>query len=60
MISIDFSNCDMCGTCVSVCPADVITLAAQLHIDNAKCKSCNKCVTICPFGALSAAEEKRV
>jgi len=60
MINIDFSNCDMCGTCISVCPADIITLAAQLHIDNKKCRKCNKCVTICPFGALSTveAEEK--
>ncbi|MDR0307308.1 MAG: 4Fe-4S binding protein [Chitinispirillales bacterium] len=57
-IKIDFSNCDRCGTCVSVCGADVITLAAQLHIDNKKCVLCQKCVTVCPFGALAAVEEE--
>jgi Fe-S-cluster-containing hydrogenase component 2 len=41
-----------------VCGADVITLAAQLHIDNKKCVLCQKCVTVCPFGALAAVEEE--
>jgi ferredoxin len=59
MIEIDFSNCDACGTCVSVCPADAVTLAANLHIDSAKCNLCGRCVKVCPFGALRLAEEKQ-
>lgn len=59
MIEIDFSNCDMCGTCVSVCPKDAVTLAANLHIDNAKCNCCGRCVKVCPFGALKLLPEEK-
>lgn len=45
--------CDFCGTCVSVCPVDVIELfEASLIIDHKKCTKCMKCVKICPFEVL--------
>jgi len=53
MIEIDRERCDLCGTCVSVCPVDCIELTeVELVIDNSKCNSCRLCVKMCPFNAL--------
>jgi len=56
MIEINPERCDLCGTCVSVCPADCIELdEMKLMIDNSKCTSCRICVRMCPFEALELA-----
>ncbi len=53
MVIIEHERCDLCGTCVSVCPADCIELTeTKLIIDNSKCTSCGTCVPTCPFEAL--------
>ncbi|MCK9244493.1 MAG: 4Fe-4S binding protein [Candidatus Marinimicrobia bacterium] len=53
MIKIDQECCDLCGTCVSVCPVDCMELKeAMLVIDNSRCNSCQICVRMCPFKAL--------
>lgn len=53
MIKIDPERCDLCGTCVAVCPVDCIELTEmRLIIDNSKCTDCQICIKICPFEAL--------
>ncbi|MCF7920359.1 MAG: 4Fe-4S binding protein [Candidatus Cloacimonetes bacterium] len=45
--------CDICGTCVSVCPADAIIVEEfQVSIDNARCIECGKCRQVCPARAI--------
>ena len=45
--------CDLCGTCVGVCPENVIRMSAyQLAIDHEGCTRCSKCIWVCPVSAL--------
>ncbi|MCK4641552.1 MAG: 4Fe-4S binding protein [Candidatus Marinimicrobia bacterium] len=54
MIRIDKNRCDLCGTCISVCPVDCIEMTeTELSIDEIVCIDCDACVKICPFAALS-------
>jgi len=54
MLQIDLDRCDLCGTCVSVCPADCLELSeTKLIVDNNKCTGCEICVRLCPFEALA-------
>jgi Uncharacterized Fe-S center protein len=53
MLIIDKSTCDVCGTCISVCPANALLLTEALEVDLQKCTLCGTCVKVCPFGALS-------
>jgi len=54
MILIDREKCDLCGTCVSVCPEDCIELAeTYLQINDEVCTKCELCVRICPVRALA-------
>lgn len=54
MLIIDRSICDLCGTCISVCPANALLLLTEyLDVDPHKCTLCGTCVKVCPFGALS-------
>lgn len=53
MIIVNEKLCDLCGTCVAVCPVDCIELTEfDLLIDNDVCINCDVCVKICPFAAL--------
>ena len=52
MVTVDKSQCDSCGTCISVCPENAILLVQDIYIDAQKCISCGACVSVCPFGAL--------
>lgn len=46
------SKCIGCGTCVSVCPADALTLSGSLvETDRDKCTLCGKCAEVCPTKA---------
>jgi ferredoxin len=45
--------CDLCGTCVGVCPENVIRMSTyQLSIDHENCTRCSKCIWVCPVSAL--------
>jgi 4Fe-4S ferredoxin len=56
-MKIDKYLCDVCGTCVSVCPVDAIVVEEfGVKIDDTKCIKCMNCVTVCPIKAIS--EEK--
>lgn len=46
-------KCDLCGSCVEVCPCDAITVDLEWKYDSLICEGCGKCVTACPKGALS-------
>ncbi|MCK4716740.1 MAG: 4Fe-4S binding protein [Candidatus Marinimicrobia bacterium] len=53
MVIINVNICDLCGTCVSVCPVDCIELTEfDLIIDHDVCINCDACVKMCPFAAL--------
>ncbi len=59
MIRIDKNRCDLCGTCISVCPVDCIEMTeTELSIDEIVCIDCDACVKICPFAALSTVGEE--
>ena len=53
MIVLIGERCDLCGTCVAVCPADALELGEQgLRIDPGLCLECLGCVQVCPWRAL--------
>ena len=50
-IHIDNGRCDLCGTCVAVCPEDAIELTeSTIRVDQKRCTLCESCVDICPLG----------
>ena len=50
-IFIPSDQCDFCGTCVAVCPADAIELKESfVCVIEEKCIRCGDCVAICPLG----------
>ncbi len=58
MIQIDPVLCDVCGTCVGVCPADALAIELRtLTVDMEKCIRCRACVSICPVGAVKDSDE---
>jgi len=53
-VIINDQKCDLCGTCVGVCPENVMGMSiTKLFIDHAGCTRCSKCVWVCPVRALS-------
>jgi len=54
MILIDEERCCYCGSCVAVCPQNIIELIdTYLRIDHQKCINCGICVKGCPVGVLT-------
>ncbi|MDZ7271029.1 MAG: 4Fe-4S binding protein [candidate division KSB1 bacterium] len=50
--------CDLCGTCVAVCPVDALELSElRLLIDGKRCTLCMNCVHACPFACLEVRDE---
>ena len=45
-------NCGYCGTCVCVCPENVLVLEENGLIMKNGCTECGNCVMVCPLGAL--------
>jgi len=54
---VDKDKCDRCGTCISVCAANALTLTDTLDVDLSRCTGCRSCIKVCPFGALSETAE---
>ena len=53
-IEINSAMCDLCGSCVGVCPPDCIIMTERaLNIDAGKCILCGICLITCPVGALT-------
>jgi len=54
MISINKQLCDLCGTCVGVCPVDALIIGRnELSVSSDICINCSLCVYVCPVDALS-------
>ncbi len=54
MPKVNTKICDLCGTCVGVCPCAALLLnAEELTVDENRCTNCNICVSICPVAALA-------
>lgn len=50
---INTLKCQLCGACVSNCPADAIdNQDSTLKIDDSKCILCYCCRELCPYGAV--------
>ncbi|MCD6117534.1 4Fe-4S binding protein [bacterium] len=48
-IIINPDKCDLCGTCVGVCPEDAIILYEYtITVDDLKCTGCGLCAAVCP------------
>ena len=53
-IEIAHEKCDLCGSCVGVCPPDCIIMTERaLFIVAEKCIQCGICLVACPVGALT-------
>jgi ferredoxin len=50
---VDEVNCNICGTCVDVCPFGALSLNEVLKVNWEKCMGCGVCVGQCPSEALS-------
>ena len=54
MIIIDQQLCDLCGTCIGVCPVDAIIIEKhKITVRSDICTGCSACVHVCPVDALS-------
>jgi ferredoxin len=51
---INRALCDICGTCVAVCPVDAIVVKEfYVSLDNDICIECGNCEQACPARAIS-------
>ena len=54
MPKINSKTCDLCGTCISVCPTAALSMSATiLKLDEERCTHCGLCIHVCPVAALS-------
>ncbi len=58
MLSINTKICDLCGTCIGVCPNKALILQKELNVILESCINCGICVSICPVAALKLSEKK--
>lgn len=56
-MKINMNLCDICGTCISVCPVDAIYAEEfSVRIIEQQCIKCGKCITVCPAAAITEDE----
>ncbi len=54
MIIVNQQICDLCGTCIGVCPVDAIVIERlNISINSDSCINCPACKYVCPVDALS-------
>ena len=54
-IRIDLMECIGCGTCVTFCPEDAISVPGEIfkcQINRELCDDCLTCMDYCPIGAI--------
>jgi adenylylsulfate reductase subunit B len=55
-VLINQESCTACGTCVDICPEDVLALDKTTHSIVVRypneCWRCGSCTFDCPFGAI--------
>jgi len=59
----NINGCIGCGTCVTVCPTDVIRLNKKGKAEIkyvADCQMCHLCSMYCPVDAITIAPEKSI
>ena len=57
MIFINRKLCDLCGTCVGVCPVNAIIIEGdEIMVDHKICTQCGACISVCPAGAIEEKE----
>ena len=50
---LNVDKCDGCGSCISVCPTQAISLtSAKAVVNKVSCNGCGICIPYCPKGAL--------
>ena len=56
---VNKEKCTGCGTCVSVCPADVFEMkdGKSVVVRPQDCMECGACVQNCPFQAIKLVEK---
>lgn len=56
---VDETNCNVCGTCVDVCPFGALSLNEVLKVNWEKCMGCGVCTGQCPSDALSLERDEK-
>ncbi|MBN1224727.1 MAG: 4Fe-4S binding protein [Candidatus Aminicenantes bacterium] len=60
-LSVNSEECKGCGLCVSVCPAQAVSIIDnKAYIDQDKCTECLLCLDECPTGAIHRISEKEL
>jgi ferredoxin len=58
LIEVETEKCISCGSCVTLCPVEAITVAADSSVifDKEKCvgSTCSACVNACPVKAIKS------
>ena len=55
---IDKNKCNLCGTCVEVCPMEVFSKDdKEIKIVDGKCIGCHACELQCPKEAIKVEDE---
>jgi ferredoxin len=61
LIEVDTEKCINCGSCVTLCPVEAITVAEDLSIvfNKEKCvgSTCSACVDACPARAIKSVKQ---
>lgn len=57
-MKVSMNLCDICGTCVSICPVDAIRVEEfKVYIVEDICIKCGKCIQVCPARAITGEEK---
>ena len=59
MAKVDKANCNVCGTCVDVCPFGALSLNEVLKVNWEKCMGCGVCASQCPGEAISLVRDEK-
>lgn len=61
LIEVDADKCISCGSCVSLCPVEAITMEDDKKVvfDQSKCvgSTCSACVDACPMRAIKSIKQ---
>ena len=61
LVEVDADECFSCGTCVSLCPVEAITISEDYSVvfDREKCvgSTCSACVDACPARAIKSVKQ---